>query len=629
MPVLHRYITEIDSLRALAVVLVVVFHAYPAFLTGGFIGVDVFFVVSGFVISRAYLLPLIAGEKTLRDFYIARFRRLAPALAVVLALTSVAAVIVLLPDRLVAYSWSLLAQPLYLQNFVFWFEGDYFNSALTKPLLHTWSLAVEEQFYILWAVLILFLRRYPKALIWILIVGVILSVAAGLVIEPRSPKSTFYHLPTRIWEFAFGILAYMLSRRFGERITALGDWGAAPVALAVAAIIVSAVIYPEGAAFPGPQALIACSATAVVLALTEPLTGHSTLAWMRLAPVVYVGRISYGFYLWHWPPLAIYYLAQGHAARPLMASGLMLVAFLVAVASFHLVEEPIRRKRRLPSSKVLLRFVGASSLLTACVALTGVFSNGLIQRYPTELQPFLAAPTESGTNRCSKVFLALNPGAQFCPLYQVGGTDTGAILILGDSHADMLKEMIVASGQAAGRDVYLTTRNCDLGRYGSFPFCSASVHQSLISEARAQGMTEVIAISSWEVNLFDVTSMSTDIRALTDAGFVVRVMRRVPIDDSYDPRLRADNALAGEPLDLSGISRAAHVADTAEIDRIIDQSVAEFPADQVSVLSPAEYLCPADDCLYQRDGIPFYGDSTHLTLTGARELRPMFDALLH
>lgn len=272
----NLYITEIDSLRALAVAVVVIFHAYPAFLTGGFIGVDVFFVVSGFVIARAYLLTLIAGEKTLRDFYIARFRRLAPALAVVLAVTSVVAVFVLLPDSLLAYSWSLLAQPVYLQNFVFWFEGNYFSGALTKPLLHTWSLAVEEQFYILLAVLILLLRRYPKALIWILIAGVVLSVAAGLVIEPRSPKTTFYHLPTRIWEFAFGILTYLVSRRFDERIAALSGWVAVLVALAIAAIIMTAVIYPESAAFPGSQSLIACGATAVVLALTGPLAHGAT-----------------------------------------------------------------------------------------------------------------------------------------------------------------------------------------------------------------------------------------------------------------------------------------------------------------------------------------------------------------
>lgn len=311
-----------------------------------------------------------------------------------------------------------------------------------------------------------------------------------------------------------------------------------------------------------------------------------------------------------------------------MATGLMLVAFLAAVVSFHLVEEPIRRKRRLPTSKMLLQFVGASSLVTACVALTGVFSNGLIQRYPTELHPFLAAPAERGVFRCGKVFTLLNPSAQTCPLSQIAETGAGAILILGDSHADVLKEMIVASGESVGRNVHLTTRNCDLGRFGSLPFCSRAVLQGVISEARTLGVAEIIAISYWEINKFDVASMTADIRALVGAGFTVRVMRPVPAHDSYDPRLRARNALAGEPLDLSGISRAAHDTTTAPIDRIIAQSVTEFPADQVAVLSPAEYLCSAYDCFYQRDGVPFYLDTNHLTFTGAREMKPMFDALL-
>jgi peptidoglycan/LPS O-acetylase OafA/YrhL len=622
------YINEVDSLRALAVTLVVAYHAFPTYLTGGFIGVDVFFVISGFVITNAYLLPLIAKEKTLRDFYIARFRRLAPALGVVLALTSVVCVVVLQPDRLMAYGWSLLAQPLYLQNFVFWVEGDYFSGGLTKPLLHTWSLAVEEQFYILWAGLILVLRRYPKALMWVVIMGAIVSLAVGFAVEPRSPKTVFYHLPTRVWEFAFGILACLLLRRIGKLPASLGRWVAAPVAFALAMIILPALIYSEGAAFPGTQSLIACAATAVVLVLVGAQTGHPALFWMRLSPVLYVGRISYGFYLWHWPPLAIFYLVEGEAASPLIAAGLMLVALLGAVASYHFVEEPIRRATRLPSSSAILRFVGFSSVTFAGFALAILFSNGMIKRYPDDIQPFLAAPTERGGFRCGKVFALLNPGVELCPLNQAGEAEAGAVLILGDSHADVLKEMISDSGRAVGRNVYLASRNCDLGRFGSLPFCSNAVLGRLISEANHLGVTEVIAISYWEVDKFDAPSMVADIQILTDAGFKVRVMRRVPIDDGYDPRLRAKDALAGRPLNLSGISRAAHLADSAVIDRTIDQAVAAFPADKVGVLSPADYLCSVDECAYHRDGVPFYLDSNHLTFTGARELRPMFDALL-
>ena len=207
------YIPEIDTFRALAILLVIIFHAWPAVLPGGFIGVDIFFTISGFVISRSYLYPLINREITLSDFYLSRFRRLAPALLVVLAITTLVAAYYLLPDQLVNFSRSLMAQAIYMQNFVFWEEGDYFSGAITKPLLHTWSLAVEEQFYILWALLILLFRRYPKLILVITLLGAAGSITFGIFLEPRSPKTVFFLLPTRIWEFALGIVAFLAAKR--------------------------------------------------------------------------------------------------------------------------------------------------------------------------------------------------------------------------------------------------------------------------------------------------------------------------------------------------------------------------------------------------------------------------------
>jgi peptidoglycan/LPS O-acetylase OafA/YrhL len=157
-----RYIGEIDTLRALAVLLVVLFHAYPTVVPGGYIGVDVFFVISGFVIARAYLPDLLARRTSLGSFWAARFRRLSPALLLMLAVVTVLALIFVQPDKLLLYGKSLLAQPLYIQNFVFWNEGDYFQSAQTKPLLHTWSLAVEEQFYLLFGLAVLIFRFAPR-----------------------------------------------------------------------------------------------------------------------------------------------------------------------------------------------------------------------------------------------------------------------------------------------------------------------------------------------------------------------------------------------------------------------------------------------------------------------------------
>ena len=297
------YIPEIDTLRAVAVGLVVMFHAFPALVPGGYIGVDIFFVISGFVISRSYLEPLLSRKTTLRAFYAARFRRLAPALFVVLLLTTIAAYFLVLPSEMQLYAKSLIAQPFYLQNFVFWNEGDYFQAASTKPLLHTWSLAVEEQFYILFGLAILILKPAPRLFLPILLLAAIGSIFLGVILEPISPKTAFFMLPTRVWQLALGVFAYVIAARIGQRN---GTWIDAIALFGLMISVAMGFLFSENAPYPGPHAYIACLATALSLICFD--VGPNKLAVLRLAPIRYLGRISYGFYLWHWPPISIFHL---------------------------------------------------------------------------------------------------------------------------------------------------------------------------------------------------------------------------------------------------------------------------------------------------------------------------------
>lgn len=620
------HIPEIDSLRALAVLAVVLFHAFPSAITGGFIGVDVFFVVSGFVIARSYLFDLLSGQRRLTEFYIARFRRLAPALGVVLFATTLGAILILQPDRLVAYGWSLIAQPIYLQNLVFWAEGDYFSGALTKPLLHTWSLAVEEQFYILWAGLILAIRRFPSALWPVLLGGVVLSLVLGAVVEPRSPKTVFYLLPTRIWEFALGIIAYLAVCGRG-RPKWLLERAVKPLALILIGLLVLACfVFPEGATFPGPQSALACAATISLLALMHLFSGADSLASLRFAPFTYVGKVSYGFYLWHWPPLVLFFMATEAPPDPGTATLLMVGAFLGSVVSYHLFEEPIRRRRALRTTLEILSFVGISSAVVLGFGVLLVGSGGLISRYPEAVQPFLAAPGERGTFRCGKIYAMLHPAAQTCPLYS-SSQESGNVLVLGDSHADVLKEMIANAAQSTGRGVHLAVRNCDLGRFGTYDFCSRDVLARLLAEAQALGVTHVVAISYWEPEKFDAESMGTDIAALLSQGMSLTILSRVPNDPSYDPRDRARAALAGAALDFSGIPLERYIATNRDIDAMIATAASRFPPDLVGILSPADLLCPEKYCLYHENGILLYIDTNHLSYTGANLLLPMFEDL--
>jgi peptidoglycan/LPS O-acetylase OafA/YrhL len=609
------YISEVDTLRAVAVLLVVAFHVAHAYLPGGFIGVDVFFVISGFVISRAYLSGLLSGERTFTEFYISRIRRLAPALIVVLLCSSVASIFILYPDRLIAFAWSIAAQVVYLQNFVFWHEGDYFSAALTKPLLHTWSLAVEEQFYVLWTLGVLLAGRFQKHWLIILTIVAIASYGLGFWLEARSPKTAFYMFPTRIWQFSLGILAHLLSVRIVRLSTTIA-WPLGCGALIL--IVLAATLFDETAAFPGPQSLLACIACAV--ALTCFATQRRPLAILNLRPVLYVGRISYGFYLWHWPPLVFYYLKFGHPPDVLMAAGIAAMALLMASATYHLVENPIRTGIFVGSTSAVVKTAGFAGFGLLILGVVLVSTEGALFRYPQTIQPFFLAAQEKSTFRCGKSFRLLNPTLEMCPINTA--TRSGGVLILGDSHADVLDRMIGELGLEHTVPVYLTVRNCDLGSFGDNEFCSDDVLKDLLSAGKDREITDILAISFWEIDESSEPDFFEDVEVVVNAGFTVHLMEVPPFDLSYDPTHRAVSALQGEKLRLEGIPLVQHVDTVKNTKMTFAKAAAKHP-ESITILSPAEVLCEIS-CKYHIDGVPLYVDYNHLSVAGTKQLAPLF-----
>jgi len=361
---IRRYLPEIDTLRAIAVTLVVLFHAYPGFVPAGFLGVDIFFVISGYVISRAYLFPVLERRTTLADFYSSRFRRLAPALFLTVMLTALASFVLLKPVDLAIFGQSLLLQPFYLQNFSFWLGGDALTPPLANPLLNTWNLAVEEQFYLLLAGLCL-LTTTRRQFFWPTLIGAAaLSFVFYLVFGTMgvSPHSAFFLLPGRFWQLALGVLVFCLVRKIRE-----APQTPRPILsiIAVGAIILA----PLVPAYPGPLAvtvktLVACLATAGALALFELDREH--YAVLRVRAIRYVGKISYALYLWHWPLLSLAVAVQGRLLTPVEATLALVVAAGLASLTYHLVEMPIRMRRMIRNRRVLLgSFLVASAAILA------------------------------------------------------------------------------------------------------------------------------------------------------------------------------------------------------------------------------------------------------------------------
>ncbi len=295
-PNLH-YRPDVDGLRAVAVLAVLAFHAGGFPTPGGFVGVDVFFVISGYLISSLIMKQIAAGTFSITSFYERRIRRILPALTVMLAFTCVLAYLYLLPTELKNFADSLLAANFSASNFYFWQHSDYFVSPLSNPLLHTWSLAVEEQFYIVFPLLLYVLYRWwPGRVKIVVAVLAALSLAVSGYGAYHDSVTTFYMLPTRAWELLIGTLLAM--KLLPELRTSIGRNLASITGILLIGCAI--LLFTKATPFPGLAALPPCVGAALIIWSGE--SGMSVVnSALSLRPVVFIGLISYSLYLFHWP----------------------------------------------------------------------------------------------------------------------------------------------------------------------------------------------------------------------------------------------------------------------------------------------------------------------------------------
>lgn len=335
-----KYRADIDGLRCLAVVPVVLFHAGLSTFSGGYVGVDVFFVISGYLISGILRDEAENGRFSIINFYERRARRILPALFAVLVVTTVLALIFFLPSYLVEYAKSLAATAAFVSNLYFWKYSGYFeSSALLRPLLHTWSLSVEEQFYIFMPLAVYGVHKFFGRR-WLAVFGTIalLSLALSVYLTARGPTANFFLLPTRTWELLLGAL---LALRPPPRIRA--QWAVDVLAICGLCLIASPIfVYTEATPFPGLTAVPPCLGAGILIYCGQ---GGSSIVGraLTLAPVVFVGQISYSLYLIHWPvAVFVRYITL---AQPTLASALFIVltSVVLAVLSWRYVERPFRK----------------------------------------------------------------------------------------------------------------------------------------------------------------------------------------------------------------------------------------------------------------------------------------------
>ena len=368
------YRPDIDGLRAIAVLAVIAFHLQIRYALGGFTGVDVFFVISGYLITSILMADMDAGRFTLAKFYTRRIRRIYPALVVVMAATSAVALIVCMPEELRDYAKMLISVSLSASNLYLGLHSTYFDPlSERRPALQTWSLGVEEQFYLLFPLLLVLLRRWaPRHLRLILIVLTLVSFAASVVGGLQNASVAFFMPWTRACELLFGAL---LALGVLPRTSSVA-WRNAAAGFGLAVMLFGFLLLNGAVPFPGFAALVPCGSAVLLIWSGQPrhlADGKAALPaptmvarWLGSRPAVFIGLISYSLYLWHWPVIVFQSLGLWGENLPIrvMKIILMLVSFTLAVLSWRFVERPFRDGRlRLSSGSAFLFFGISSSLL--------------------------------------------------------------------------------------------------------------------------------------------------------------------------------------------------------------------------------------------------------------------------
>jgi peptidoglycan/LPS O-acetylase OafA/YrhL len=342
-----EYRPDIDGLRAIAVLSVVVFHAFPSLLSGGFVGVDIFFVISGYLISKHILQELAAGAFSIRTFYARRVRRIFPALILVLLACLLFGWVILTPGEYEKLGRHVFAGSLFLSNILSWREAGYFDAAAdTKPLLHLWSLGIEEQFYIVWPLLLALAWRWRKGMQWLLPTVIVLSLVYSLKTVRHDVVADFYSPVTRFWELALGALLAYLGRSLPE----LGAGSRNLLAwLGLGLILLAAAVVQSTDRFPGAWALLPTLGAALLIHAGMQAWVNKTLLAQRL--MVWVGLISYPLYLWHWPLLSFARIIESETPSVAMRVGLVVAGVALAWLTYRFVERPVRARTR---SRVLV-----------------------------------------------------------------------------------------------------------------------------------------------------------------------------------------------------------------------------------------------------------------------------------
>lgn len=604
-PLEHRQ--DLQILRGIAVVFVVLFHLEALFFENGYLGVDVFFVISGYLMARLFD----RGTKT--DFFRKRVDRLLPAYAVTIIAVVAAGYLMTIPVDFGQLFEQAIASMLLVPNVHFWSQNSYFEKAAFTPLLNLWSLGVEAQFYLIVPFLFPFLKRRKVMTALLAIVAFGLCVAAQTI----SPKTSFFMLPFRIWEFLIGawIAWFLATPRAEGRLVGL-QW------VLTAALVLSIPflpVQPEGRSVltghPSLAALWTCLATGAVIWIGMPARLVRSIPGRVLGVI---GDYSYSIYLVHFPLIVLWNYREFGGTILGLKTPMDYVLLPLGIAVLSWISFRLFEKKSVLQFRTGLRRM----TLVAGVFLVAFTANAAIDlRYSRTERAIFGAWEDRSAYRCGKLFRVLNPRDEICPLTE--SANGPRVLLVGNSHADALKTSFarVAARKNIAAFFYVQNEPLMSPAFGA---------QRVLADARRLKADAIILHFN---NLYGTAAHQSEFRTLIEtahaAGIRVAIVAPVPTYPTSVPRAMYNAARAGTAAKI-----IFNISKHQEKTQAFRDFANSFPADKLSVFDPAPVLCPGTGtgtgtCLIAApDKTPFYFDSHHLSLTGARLLEPLFASML-
>jgi peptidoglycan/LPS O-acetylase OafA/YrhL len=630
------YRPEVDGLRAVAVMAVVLFHAGLR-VPGGYIGVDVFFVISGYLITSLIIKDLEAGKFSFWKFWERRIRRILPALTVMVLSVLALGWFLLLPDDYANLGKSAMWQALFAANIYFWKNSDYFSPAAEEqPLLHTWSLAVEEQFYFLVPVGLFILFRFAffrrrSILLTVLTIGALVSLALSIRgIATNDISTTFYLLPTRAWELMLGSILAITPTRIIPR----SQWGREIMSyVGIAGILIPCLVYNADTPFPGLTALPVCLGSFLYILSNQHYPHNQSLTHigklLATRPVVFVGLISYSLYLWHWPLFAFNTYWSFGSNPWYLRVGLVITSFIFAILSWRFIETPFRVLALFQNKRVIYTF-GVCAITTLSLLGWGIHvQHGFTHRVP----PAVLLSLEAKNDFLPRRNVTTDDIRQGDVISLGNSTEEPSILLWGDSHARAMIpafHLLANEYGIAGAAITHSSSRPIIGNYQGIHGVKDPIEwcRAVIDYIQKHSIKDTFLVGFWggyHVNP-DKNTYQKDLRhtinAITTAGSRVWIIHQVPAHPYRVPEFIAKQAIIPSPIHWLKGNHIRHWTLDKHLQKTSVTRLEPIP-DSCILLDPTTLFLSSESSPYLdivKHDIVLYQDKDHLTQTAVEQL---------